>query len=83
MSRAATPPPDVPLQKELRRLGWALVLYGVVLLGLGAWAVRLGLTHRHFEPLTVAPVVDSVDTAEEDGAQDSAPAVQEVRGEVP
>jgi hypothetical protein len=67
----------------LRRLGWALVLYGILVLGLALWTVRLGLTHRRFEPGTVSPVADSLAASVEDGQADSAPEVRTVRGEVP
>jgi hypothetical protein len=41
--------------KELRRLGWGLLAYGLLLLGLGIAVVRLAVTHRRFDRLTVTP----------------------------
>jgi hypothetical protein len=83
MSRCTPPPADSPLQRELRRLSWALVLYGILVFGLALWAVRLGLTHRRFEPVTVFPVADSPAESVEAGQGDPAPDLRQVRGEVP
>lgn len=83
MPRNPPPTPDAPVQRELRRLGWALVIYGMLVLGLGVWAVRLGMTHRRFAPLPVTQAVDSVEASAGEGRQDSAPEVEQVRGEVP
>jgi hypothetical protein len=59
------------------------MLYGILILGLALWTVRLGLTHRRFEPVTVSPAADSLAASMEDGQADSAPEVQQVRGELP
>ena len=63
MPRLESPAPNASLTRELRRLGWGLVIYSLLVVGIGLWALRLGLTHRRFKPLTVVPagaeVVDS------------------------
>jgi hypothetical protein len=89
MPRTDPSAPDPSLTRELRRLGWGLVIYFLLVLGIGLWALRLGLTHRRFKPLTGVPtmagLVDSSGMVDSSGGDeaDSSPVLRSVHGEVP
>jgi len=67
-------------QDELRRLGWGLLVYVLLLTAIGVGVVRLALNHRRFDPLTVVHLpAPPPDTAVADSSlPDSDPAIQVV-----
>ncbi|HEY7682608.1 MAG TPA: hypothetical protein VH879_08175 [Gemmatimonadales bacterium] len=76
---------DETPRRELRRLGWGLLVYVLVLLLIGVMVLRLAVTHRRFDRLTVMPVaLPSGDTAVEAGQEpESLPDVRPVSGDSP
>ena len=89
MLRPEPPSTHDALRRELRRLSWGLIVYLLLVLGIGAGAVHLALTHRRFTGVTMSPVPGAAEDSSEDAyadsvdAPDSAPAVESVRGAVP
>ena len=56
MAQPQKQPEDETPRRELRRLGWGLLVYTLVLLLIGVVVLRLAVTHRRFDRLTVMPV---------------------------
>jgi hypothetical protein len=86
MFRPEPPHTNDAFRRELRRLSWGLIVYLLLVLGIGAGAVHLALTHRHFRGVTMSPVPPAADDSSADGDSDivdSTPAIESVRGEIP